>query len=313
MRALKWLGYGVLALVLVVLVWGFLIEPRLIDTEEEAGLVPGLPEAWVGQRIAVVADYQVGVRGANTGTMRRITERLVEERPAAVLLAGDFVYKAGDDPEEEIETVLEIVRPLPAAGIPTFAVLGNHDYSLNQKDDPKDERLARRVQEALEAAGVRVLDNEAARLELRAEAGARPEALHVVGIGSEWAHEARPEVALQGVPADAPRVVFMHNPSSFPKIPAGAAPLAVAAHTHGGQIRIPGTPSWSWLGIVAEGEVHADGWIRDADFGRAGNRLYVNRGVGFSVVPFRLNCVPEVTYFRLTRGPAPGRDPAPSP
>jgi hypothetical protein len=68
-------------------------------------------------------------------------------------------------------------------------------------------------------------------------------------------------------------VVFMHNPNSFSQIPAHAAPLAVAAHTHGGQIRIPFTPEWSWLAFFRSDEVHADGWI-DAGFDQPGNRLY---------------------------------------
>lgn len=298
MRVLRYAGLGLLSLLVLAILWGFGIEPRLIDARDETAAIPGLPAAWEGARIAVVADYQVGMWGANTGTMRRITERLVEERPAAVLLAGDFVYKTGDDPAEEIETVVEIVRPLAAAGIPTFAVLGNHDYSLNHRDDPRDAALARRVAQALESAGVDVLRNETARI----EPGGGGEALHLVGIDSRWAREARPDAALAGVPAGRPRIVFMHNPDSFPEVPAGEAPLAIAAHTHGGQIRIPGTPSWSWLGIVARGEAHADGWIRDPDFGRPGNRLYVNRGVGFSTVPVRINCPPEITYFRLARG-----------
>lgn len=300
MQTLKRVGIGVLVLLGIVALWGFIVEPRLIDVEEHAAAIPGLPSAWVGERIAVVADYQVGMWGANTGTMRRITERLVEERPAAVLLAGDFVYKAGPDPAEEIRTVVEIVSPLVAAGIPTFAVLGNHDYSLNVKDDPKDARLAQRVEGALEGAGIRVLHNEAAALPHGAGGGGEP--LHLVGIGSEWAREADPGAALRGVPQGSPRILFMHNPNSFPRVPAGAAPLAIAAHTHGGQIRIPGTPSWSWIDIVAEGEPHADGWIREPGFGQPGNQLYVNRGIGFSAVPVRINCLPEITLFRLARG-----------
>jgi predicted MPP superfamily phosphohydrolase len=183
-------------------------------------------------------------------------------------------------------------------------VLGNHDYSLNQKDDPKNERVAALVAESLERVGIPVLHNEAISLSPRGQAAADGSVLYLVGIGSEWAHEARPEVALAGVPEGAPRIVFMHNPSSFPEIPAGAAPLAVAAHTHGGQIRIPGTPSWSWLDIVAQGEAHADGWI-EPSYGQPGNRLYVNRGIGFSAVPVRINAPPEITYFRLLGEAAP--------
>lgn len=302
MRAFKTVGGVLVSILVVLLLWGVLVEPRLVDTEEETARIPGLPDSWSGARVAVVADYQVGMWWSNTGTMRRITERIVEERPAAVLLAGDFVYKAGPDPRAEIDEVVEILRPLVAAGIPTFAVLGNHDYSLNKEDDPRDVEQARRVERALEAAGIAVLGNESARLERRGSAGEPGEALHLVGIGSEWAGEADPAAALRGVPEGAPRIVFMHNPESFTRLPAGTAPLAIAGHTHGGQVRIPGTPTWSWLRITAPGEAHADGWIRDPDFGAAGNRLYVNRGVGFSTVPIRINCRPELTLLTLTGG-----------
>lgn len=43
--------------------------------------------------------------------------------------------------------------------------------------------------------------------------------------------------------------------------------------------------------------VHADGWIDG--YGKAGNRLYVNRGIGMSAVPIRINCPPELTIFTL--------------
>lgn len=299
---LKRVGIGLGVLIALLLIWGGFVEPRWIDTEEHAALVPGLPAAWEGERVAVVADFQIGMWAANTGTMERITDILVRERPAAVLLAGDFIYKPGENAEDEVAKAVEILRPLGAAGIPTFAVLGNHDYSLNKRDDPKDERAATLVRRALEEIGIRVLNNEAIALGPpgSAEDAATPGAgLHFVGVGSAWAEEAQPARALQGVPGDAPRVVFMHNPDSFRQIAAGAAPFAVAGHTHGGQIRVPGTPYWSWLGIVTEGEPTTDGWIED-DYGQAGNRLYVNRGVGFSAIPIRINCRPEVTFFRLS-------------
>ena len=35
--------------------------------------------------------------------------------------------------------------------------------------------------------------------------------------------------------------------------------------------------------------------------GAAGNRLYVNRGIGFSYVPVRIDCPPELTLFTLVR------------
>lgn len=94
-------------------------------------------------------------------------------------------------------------------------------------------------------------------------------------------------------------MVLLHHPDSFERLPAGTAPLALAGHTHGGQFRVPFTPEWTWMTFAEEDEVHPDGWI--PDFGASGNRLYVNRGIGFSTLPLRLNCPPEITYVLLRR------------
>lgn len=303
MKWVKRVGIGVLACLAVLLVWG-LIEPYTIDEEREEVFLPSLSPVWEGRRIAVIADFQTGMWGANTGTIDRIVRRLVRERPAAVLIAGDFVYKADDRLNEVPAKAAGLVEPLTRAGIPTFAVLGNHDYSMDLRDDPANPRVAQAVETALERVGVRVLQNEAVELTLPESAG-NGDALYIVGIGSAWAGQDRPAEAVAQVPSDAPRVVFMHNPHSFRDLPARTAPLAIAAHTHGGQIALPFTPHWSWMSLVKRDPIEADGWAQDHEDPR-GNRLYVNVGIGFSDVPLRINAPPELTMFTLRRG-APSR------
>lgn len=180
MRLLKGILIQLGGILLLLLVWGMLIEPRLLDVEQEAAAIPLLSRNWEGRQIALLADWQVGMRLANTGTMRKATERVVQLRPAAVLLAGDFVYKAGPDPTSEIRMVVDILRPLVAAGIPTYAVLGNHDYGLNHRDDPVNRQMAAQLASALEGIGIRVLENQAAAL--ADPAGGPP--LYIAGIGS---------------------------------------------------------------------------------------------------------------------------------
>jgi len=121
--------------------------------------------------------------------------------------------------------------------------------------------------------------------------------MYLVGIGSHWPNEDKPAVALAEVPELAPRFVMMHHPESFTLFPANTAPVAVAGHTHGGQIRLPFTPKWSWLTFTKEDRVHVDGWIDG--YGQQSNHLYVNRGIGFSILPIRINCPPEITLFTL--------------
>lgn len=302
MNKTKSILLGFLGIFGLLLFWG-LLEPYLIDTEQEVAEIPNLPIAWEGQRVAVIADWQIGMWMDNTSTIRRIVEQLIEEHPAIVLIAGDFIYDPGKNPSEEINKTVEIVRSLTRAGIPTYAVLGNHDYAMKNKHAPPDEELAAKLHKALESVGVQVLQNEAVILtpsENRKQTAANTEVnapLYLVGIGAHWSNNDKPKVALAPVPDGAARLVMMHNPDSFEALPPGTAPLAVAGHTHGGQIRVPFTPEWSWLTFIREDEVHADGWIKG--YGQPGNRLYVNRGIGFSIVPIRLNCPPEVTLFTL--------------
>ena len=77
--------------------------------------------------------------------------------------------------------------------------------------------------------------------------------------------------------------------------------MAVAGHTHGGQLRLPGAPAWTFLTRVQESEVYDDDWV--TSHSSPGNNLYVNRGIGFSLVPLRIFCMPELTFFTLRRAP----------
>ncbi|MBZ8181514.1 metallophosphoesterase [Oscillatoria salina] len=293
-RYLIWVFFG---LVVFLLGWG-LIEPYVIDTEEEIATIPNLPEIWSGERVAQISDFQLGMWWDNDPTIRRIVDDLIEENPAAVLISGDFIYHATPNPEKEINRAVNLLRPLTKAGIPTYAVLGNHDYGMRQLNSQPKEDLAANLEAALAEIGVDVLQNEAILLpppENTNQANSAP--LYLVGVGAYLAENSQPEKALADLPETSPRIVMMHNPNSFAAFPANTAPLAIAGHTHGGQIRVPFTPEWSWVTLKREKLEHIDGWAED--YGASGNQLYVNRGIGFSDLPIRFNCPPEVTFFTL--------------
>lgn len=288
---------GVVGIVVALIIYGVAIEPRFhLDVERHAASLPDLPTGWEGRIIAAIGDFQTGMWWDNPGMVRRAVARAIEERPAAVLLLGDFVYRVGSSSAAEVETVRDALRPLAASGIPTFAVLGNHDWGMEKQDAQPDRGAGEAVKMMLDSLGIRILHNDAAPVP--SPDGAAP--LWIVGIGSHYLGEDHVDEALGAVPQDAPRIVFMHHPDSFERIPAGAAPVAVAGHTHGGQVSLPFTPHWSWMNLMRNDEVRVDGWI-ERDYGAPGNRLYVNRGIGMSVVPLRLGAAPELTLFSLTR------------
>lgn len=289
----------VLAIAVAAVVWGS-IEPRFfLDEREIEARVPHLPPAWDGEEIAVIADLQVGMKLANVDMVRRVIERIVERGPRALLVAGDFVYRPEADLEEQIALLRELFAPIADASIPVYAVLGNHDWGMSDRSekDPRPE-LARRLREELDGMGIRVLSGERAWIE------ADGERLALVGIGSHWAARDGIERAFAHLSPTEPRIVLMHHPDSYERIPANLAPFAIAAHTHGGQVRFPFLPHSTWMTFVVDDEVHADGWIEES-YGEAGNRLYVNRGIGFSRVPLRINARPELTFVRLRATPSP--------
>lgn len=293
MTALKQLGAMLLGGVVLLVIWGAAIEPRwLLDVETHEAPVPDLPPSWEGGTVALLADLQIGMWWDNVGMVRKAVAAAVDADPALILIAGDFVY-APDS--AVVREAVSLVRPLTAAGVPVVAVLGNHDYSAMKEDSEVREDLARYLASELDAAGITVLENEAIAID--APGGGAP--LYVAGVGSEWVGRSRPGQALAGVPADAATLVLMHNPVAFRELPAGTG-LALAAHTHGGQVRIPLLPSESWLDIARPREVVADGWAEEG-IGEEGNRLYVTRGLGFSAVPVRIFCRPELTLLTLRR------------
>ena len=281
-------------LVLAVLLLQGILEPYRLVTDKIDGPVPGLPESWQGARVVLLADFQVGLFMDNRATVRRAVTRTVALQPELVLLAGDFIH----DTKRGIGPVTEILAPLIKAGIPTFAVLGNHDYAMPTARDPENRALAEKLEHALEELGIRVLHNESVAL---AKAGAvnTGQALYLVGIGSHVPQADDPERAFTAVPAGAPRLVMMHHPDTYAEIAPQQAPLAFAGHTHGGQVRLPFASGRSLLTWLRDGQNYNADWAKR--YGKAGNRLYITRGIGCSVAPIRLNCPPELTLITLKR------------
>ena len=292
-KKLLWAIAAIPLLLVALIVWG-LIEPYILDNEEEEAIIPNLPAAWEGKKIGQVSDFQVGMWWDNTYTVAKSVEKLIEEDSDAVFITGDFIYHANPNPQPEIDKVVDLLRPLTEANIPTYAVLGNHDYGMKSKKSKPDNKLATQLEQGLESIGIDVLNNEAVAMPLQG----KESNLHVVGVDSHWAKRDRIDEALSQLSTDTPRIVMVHNPDSFLDFPANTAPLAIAGHTHGGQIRLPYLPQWSWLSFAKDDKVVSDGWI-DKKYGNAGNKLYVNRGIGFSDIPIRINCAPEITFFTL--------------
>lgn len=297
-RAVRWTAMGLVVGLLLLGAYGTAIEPRLrLDETHHEVAIPDLGSESAGTTIAVFSDLQVGMWWANHGMVTRIAERVVALQPDAVLIPGDVVYGRSPDTAVQIDTAMDLLAPLFDGDLPVFAVMGNHDHAAGAVEP---------LTEGLEQRGVEVLHNRSARLGLT---GSETTDLHIVGIGARQPRASHPHEAFAEVPDDAPRIVMMHNPATYPEIGEGRAPFAIAGHTHCGQIAIPGTPSWSYLQLHPDERVVIDGFA-PPDHGAEGNQLFVTCGVGFSLVPVRLFAPPQLVVLELVPG-APASSPSP--
>jgi uncharacterized protein len=105
--------------------------------------------------------------------------------------------------------------------------------------------------------------------------------------------EGKPDInaAFSQIPAEVTPLVLIHNPVVAERFQSRKC-VALAGHTHGGQINLPIIRDYAvWrIGVKR----YRAGW-----FDVSSVKMYVNRGIGNTGVRFRINTPPEVAVFTL--------------
>lgn len=254
-------------------------EPSLDVTHHDLH-IEGLPSELDGFTLAQISDLHVGPGRWRPQRWREAADAVESVQPDLVLNSGDFLQ--WEPPPAKARSVLERFLARASRGDvkpQTIAILGNHDYYAG--DD-----FVHALAEELEDEGVRVLTNQAVCVQ-RGRSG-----ISVIGLTT---HRPGLETGIaQLLDSGHPRIVLIHEPDTAACIPAGAADLVLAGHTHGGQITLPLLEPF----IVRRfcGSQYVEGWYRVND-----NPMYVNRGLGCTGYPVRFRARPEVSFIRLVR------------
>lgn len=259
--------------------WSSIIEPASPRVETVRLKLPRLTAAFFGLRIAQISDIHMG-GWMNTERLTHVVELIVQAKPDILLLTGDFLigHEFDSDSEEQLQETINVLSPLTKA-IPSFGILGNHDYWTDENA----------VREMLQSCNVTELTNSIFTLSRGSER------LHLCGIDDFWEGHARLDEVIDRLHDDSAAILLAHEPD-FADVSAetGRFDLQVSGHSHGGQIVIPffGPPILPHLGRKYPSGLYQVGTMLQ----------YTNRGVGMARLPVRLNCPPEVTLFILEGG-----------
>lgn len=247
-------------------------EATALSIDRKRLALPRLPEALEGLTIAHLSDlHMTGQIGVDY--FCHLVERVNALRPDVIAITGDIVEKRKCWPWLE-RSLGQLCAPL---GV--YFVLGNHDAYVD----------ADHTRRLLEDAGLICLSGRWARSHWNG--------VPVMLGGNElpWMSPAAPLDVLppRSDPPTDFRLALCHTPDQFQWCCRADVDLALAGHTHGGQVQAP------VLGVVLSpslfGARYACGVFRRGD-----TVLHVSRGIA-GATPLRWRCPPEAALLELVR------------
>jgi hypothetical protein len=230
-----------------------------------------LPEVFDGLKIVQLSDLHGRIYGKDhTLLLRRVAD-----------LAPDLIAVTGDlaDRDADVEKSLTLLSGLTEIA-PTYLVTGNHEWSLENRQELLDQA---------EALGVTVLDHQAVSITRQGKT------IYLAGITDPCGPRDLPSAAEFGqslrakIGDDAFLLLLGHRNDPPETWAETTADLVLSGHGHGGMIRLP------FLGGLVRRPGHSQ---YDSGLYAAENtQLYVSRGLGGQ----GLRCFnrPEISLIKL--------------
>jgi hypothetical protein len=270
-NAARIIGFAVLAVVVVLVVTGYVEAMRQPRVRAMDVVIPRLGRGVDGMRIAVLADTHFGP----------INRERWSARLAATVneLVPDVVCHVGDLADGTVEQRRAQVEPLRDVHGVKLYITGNHEYfseaqswldhmaCLGWEPMHNRHRLVERDGDRVIFAGV---DDPTG-----ASSG-------LAGHGPDL------DAALAGTDPDTPVVLLAHQPKQVRLAAAAGVDLQISGHTHGGQI-------WPFHLFVRLEQKFLHGLTRISTH----TQLYTSRGAGFWGPPLRVFAPSELSLLTL--------------
>jgi len=260
-------GLGALGLVAS---YPVLIERHLVWTNTYRIPVPNLPQAFSGFRLVQLTDLHHGFL-VSPRFLQRVIRRANRIEADAIICTGDYVKGRKIEAIDEVWPLLaELKAP---SGV--FSILGNHDHWADTE----------RSQYWLNQTGQN-LRHRSIPFERDGER------LWITGAGDLWTDHKSLDELLKNVPKSDCRIVLAHNPDTADSDFSTRVDLMISGHTHGGQVCVPfyGPPV-----LPVRNKTYSSGLKASP----RGTKVFISRGIGWSIYPIRFNCFPEIAVLEL--------------
>ncbi len=192
--------------------------------------------------------------------LRSVVKAINAQSPEFVCFSGDIIEDAEFLPE-----ALELFQQIKS---PLYGVPGNHDYWSHA-----DFKV---ISEAFAKTGGRWLLDESV--------SAADDKVNIVGATCSKT----PQLSLNSAQKN---VVLFHYPDWVDKLGGYKFDVALAGHSHGGQVRIP------FYGALIT--PYGVGRYELGLFRTASGPMYVGAGLGWFYLNLRFNCRPEITVIEI--------------
>lgn len=232
-----------------------------------------LPPAFDGFKIAFATDFHYESR-FNRKRLPALVEAVRSVSPDVLLLGGDYRGREGGD-------VGELFRALEKVDAPfgTYAVMGNHERGENDS----------LVRVAMKETGVKLLEHVADTISRNGER------IIVVGIRNPFDLSRNGVSPTLSLKPDDFVIMITHTPDYVEDVDISNTDLALAGHTHGGQVSL--FNRWS----PAKFSKYGNRFLTGMKHNPAGIPVIISNGIGTSRKDVRLFTPSEIVLVILEK------------
>ena len=266
-----------LVLLIICIAWG----NNALELNSYSIASNSLPKEFDGFRIAQVSDLHNAEMGKDN---EKLISMLADAEPDIIVITGDMI----DFRNTKVDVALNFAEQAVKIA-PCYYVTGNHEARVDEYCDLKD---------GLIELGVAVLEDAKTQIVLSGESitlvGVDDPSFQTDYLFGDDETVMNSELNELISEEDGYVILLSHRPELFDTYVENKVDLIFSGHAHGGQFRIPFIG-----GVVAPNQ----GVFPKYDAGiysEGDTNMVVSRGVGNSIIPFRINNRPEVILIELT-------------